>query len=116
MGATGRPCPAPRSPGSGGRKETSMDTIKLKRGQREVTFQKSPSVFGVRLKRGRASNQAALESTAGRALPGVRHMDASARHDVDLFSVTQPAELEPVMGTVRRAPASSVVTHTYAAQ
>jgi subtilisin family serine protease len=93
-----------------------VDSIRLKRGQREVTFNKNPHVFGVRLNRGRAANAAALESATGRALPGVRHVDASSRNNVDLFAVPAPADLEPVMGNVRQASASSVVTHTYSAQ
>jgi len=93
-----------------------MSSIKLKRGHRAITFQKSPSVFGVRLKRGRATDQAALESATGRSLPGVRHVDGSARNDVELFAVAQPSDLDPVMGDLRQAPTSSIVTHTYTAE
>ena len=91
-----------------------MDEIKLRRGGREVTFKKLPDRFAVRLKQGRAVDEATLAASVGRPRADVTHVDSAATEDMEIFAVKEPAKLEETMDDMREAPTSDVVTHVYA--
>ena len=91
-----------------------MDEIKLRRGRREVTFKKVPDRFAVRLKQGRAVDEATLAASVGRPRADVTHVDSAATEDMEIFTVEEPARLEETMDAMREAPTSDVVTHVYA--
>lgn len=90
-----------------------MEEIKLKRGQRVVTFKKLPNYFAVRLKHGKAASETALESACGRPKADVKHVDSAAPENMEIFAVKKAADLEETTGQLRTAPASDVVTHMY---
>lgn len=91
-----------------------MDEIKLKRGQQEVTFKKLPDYFAVRLKRGRAANEAALEASSGRPVSEVTHVSSAVAENMEVFSIQKPAKMEEMVDRLRDAPATDVVSHIYA--
>lgn len=90
-----------------------MDEIKLKRGDREVTFKKVPDRFAVRLKQGRAIDEATLEAATGRPRAKVAHVESAAPENLEVFAVEEAGELEATMDEMREAPSSDVVTHMY---
>ena len=90
-----------------------MDQIKLKRGRRDVVFEKLPNYFAVRLKQGRAADERHLEAACGAPRRQVRYVDAVAPEKMDVFAVAEAADLEETMDALRKAPASDVVTHMY---
>jgi len=91
-----------------------MEEIKLKRGQRVVTYKKLPNYFAVRLKQGKAVSETALESACGRPKADVKHVDSAAPENMEIFAVTKAADLEEMTDQLRSASASDVVTHMYA--
>jgi subtilisin family serine protease len=91
-----------------------MNEIKLKRGGREVTFKKKPAHFAVRLKQGRAMDEAALEAACGRPEMPVKHVDYAAPENMEIFSVEDASHMEKTVDDLREAPASDVVSHIYA--
>jgi subtilisin family serine protease len=90
-----------------------MDEIKLKRGDREVTFKKVPDQFAVRLKQGRATDEAALTAATGRPRAKVTHVDTTGPENLEVFAIEEAGELEATMDEIRSAPASDVITHIY---
>ncbi len=90
-----------------------MDKILLKRGQEEVTLTKVPDYFALRLKQGRAIDEKTLVSCCGKTEAHVEHVDAAESAKMDIFTVSDEAELEPTMQQLRAAGASDVVTHIY---
>jgi subtilisin family serine protease len=91
-----------------------MDEIKLKRGDREVTFEKVPERFAVRLKQGRARDEGTLAACCGTPKATVRHVASAGSANMEVFAVDDAAELEETMDELRTAPESEVVTHMYA--
>ncbi|GGY07078.1 hypothetical protein GCM10007160_38220 [Litchfieldella qijiaojingensis] len=91
-----------------------MDEIKLKRGSRDVIFRKLPHHFAVRLKQGKASSDAALESACGAPKAETHHIDSATVEKMDVFAVRDANQLEGTMDELRKAPLSDVVTHLYA--
>lgn len=91
-----------------------MKDIKLKRGNREVTFSKLPEYFAMRLKQGKASDEKSLEAACGKPRAETRHVDAAETEKMDIFAVREAGRLEETMDELRKAPASDVVTHMYA--
>lgn len=90
-----------------------MDEIKLKRGDREVTFKKVPDHFAVRLKQGRATDVTALAASTGQSRAEVTHVDTAGPENLEVFAVKEAGELEATMDEMRAAPASDVITHMY---
>lgn len=90
-----------------------MDEITLKRGDREITFKKVPDRFAVRLKQGRATDEAALVAATGRPRADVAHVDTAAPENLEVFAVDDTDELEATMDEMREAPSSDVITHLY---
>lgn len=90
-----------------------MDEIKLKRGGREVTFKKVPDQFAVRLKQGRATDEAALAAATGRPRADVSHVSTAGTENLEVFAVEESEELEETMDRMREAPGSDVITHMY---
>jgi subtilisin family serine protease len=91
-----------------------MNEIELNRGRKRVVFKKLPDRFAVRLKRGKAADEMALEATCGRPKAEVKHVDSAATENMEIFSVKKGSDLEETMEQLREAPASDVVTHIYA--
>jgi subtilisin family serine protease len=90
-----------------------MDEIQLKRGNREVTFSKIPDTFAVRLKQGRATNEAALEASLGRPIVEVRHVDSATPEKMEIFAVEEAAAMEETVDELRKSPSADVVSHVY---
>jgi subtilisin-like proprotein convertase family protein len=90
-----------------------MDEIKLKRGDREVTFKKVPDHFAVSLKQDRATDEAALAASTGRPRAKVTHVETTGPENLEVFAVEEAGELEATMDEMREAPASDVITHMY---
>lgn len=90
-----------------------MDSIKLKRGSREVTFTKLPNRFAVRLKQGKARNDKMLEASCGSPATAVTHIDSIATEKMDIFAVDKTAKLEETVDKLRAAPTTDMVTHIY---
>ncbi len=91
-----------------------MNEIKLKRGNRQVTFKKLPEYFALRLKQGKASDETALEAACGKPKAETRHIDSADTEKMDVFAVRESGRLEETMDELRKAPASEVVTHLFA--
>ncbi len=91
----------------------SSDKITLRRGNRQVTYEKVPDQFAVRLKHGRALSPDQLESSVGEIKTAVEHVDADLQEAMDVFTVAEAAKLEEIVDEMRKAPAAEVVTHTY---
>lgn len=94
-------------------REGKPQTITLKRGGRELTFRKAPDAFAVRLEHGRAANTAALEAALGQPAAEIRHFDSVIPERLEVFRITDEAELETTMEELRQAPNADVVTHVY---
>lgn len=90
-----------------------MDEITLKRGDREIRFKKVPDHFAVRLKQGRATDEAALAAATGRPRTAVAHMESDVAENLEVFAVDDADELEATMDEMREAPSSDVITHMY---
>ena len=90
-----------------------MDTIKLKRGDHEITLNKVLDYFAVRLKQGQAKDEKALVTSCGHPKSEVQHIDSAAPAKMDIFSVKDSKKLESTINELRKAPASDVVTHMY---
>jgi len=90
-----------------------MSKLKLKRGDGEISLDKIPDYFAIRLKQGRASDAKTLRSHCGKTAANCEHVDASETANMDIFSVADESELEPTMKQLRSAPGSDVVTHMY---
>ena len=90
-----------------------MDSIKLKRGSREVTFKKLPTRFAVRLKQGKAKDEKILEASCGSPATTVTHIDSIATEKMDIFAVDKTTKLEETVDKLRESPATDVVTHIY---
>lgn len=90
-----------------------MNEITLMRGGREVVFRKSEDTFAVRLKQGRAMTRELLEATYGASLPNLDHVESFGPERMEVFRVTKAKQIEPMMETLRQAPATEVVTHVY---
>lgn len=91
-----------------------MSEIKIKRGQKEVSFKKHPTYFAVRLRQGKANSEMSLEARCGRPKRDVKHLDYAIPEKMDIFSVMDEKDLEQTMDDLRKAPASDVITHMYA--
>lgn len=89
------------------------DEITLLRGGKKITFKKVPDAFAVRLKQGRAENEAALSAAAARVEADVTHVDARPLEKLDVFHVNSAAALDETMETLREAPNTEVVSHVY---
>ncbi len=92
----------------------TMDEVKIQRGGHEVTFKKLPDRFAVRLKQGRATSEAALESSLGRPTTAVRHVDSAAPANMEIFVVEDAAMMEQTVDELRESPTADVVSHVYA--
>lgn len=90
-----------------------MNEITIKRGRKDVTFRKMPNYFAIRLKSGKASNEAALEAACGRPSSEVNHVETVATDKMEIFAVKDHTELEQTTDRLRQAPASDIVTHVY---
>lgn len=90
-----------------------MDEIKLKRGDREVTFSKVSDTFAVRLKHGRAASEAALETSLGRSKVAVRHVDSIRPEKMEVFRVEEAAGIEDTVDELRQSPNADIVSHVY---
>jgi subtilisin family serine protease len=94
-------------------KEKMMDKIKIKRGDKEVTFEKVPDHFAVRLNQGRAADEASLVRSTGTPMARVSHVDTTGMENLEVFAIEDASVLESTMDTMREAPASEVITHMY---
>jgi subtilisin-like proprotein convertase family protein len=90
-----------------------MDKITLKRGGKDITFNKLSDCFAVRLKHGKATDEKALEASLGRLETEVKHMNSAVLDKMEIFGVKKTAELEKTMDELRKAPAGDIVTHIY---
>lgn len=90
-----------------------MNEITLKRGSGEVTLKKLPEYFAVRLKRGRAPDEEALEAAAGTPQTKVRHVESAASENFEIFAVQESDTLEETTDELREASTTEVVTHMY---
>ena len=91
-----------------------MAEIKLIRGGRKITLRKNRNAFGVRLRQGRATSEAVLESTLGQPRSDVTHVASDAPSRMEIFALRETDKLEETMDTMREAPAADVITHIYA--
>jgi subtilisin family serine protease len=90
-----------------------MSKLKLKRGDGEISLDKIPDYFAIRMKQGSANNARALHSQCGKTAACVEHVDTAETAKMDIFSVDDETALEPTMKQLRAAPGSDVVTHMY---
>jgi subtilisin family serine protease len=90
-----------------------MADIKLRRGDRTVTFKKQPEHFAVRLRSGRITSERTLEAICGRSGTAARHIDDVPTESMSVFALDDPGGLDGTMKQLRAAPASAVVTHMY---
>lgn len=90
-----------------------MNDITIKRGRKTVTFKKLPNYFAVKLKSGKAFNEAALEAACGRPPSEISHVESVATDKMEIFAVKDHTELEQTTDRLRQAPASDIVTHVY---
>ncbi|MFB3766282.1 MAG: S8 family serine peptidase [Methanotrichaceae archaeon] len=95
------------------RGEASAKEIKIKRGEKEITFLKSRSKFSVRLKYGTAQSVNALKSRCGPLDVLINHVESLPIANMDIFEVDDPAKLDASMDTLRNSPEIDVVSHVY---
>lgn len=86
--------------------------LKLKRGDGEISLDKIPNHFAIRMKQGRADNERSLRAQCGKTSAEVEHVDAADTERMDIFSVAEGA-LESTMQELRGSSQSDVVTHMY---
>ncbi len=91
-----------------------MDQITFKRGKKEVTFKKVPTHFAIRLKQGRARNEASLEAACNVRAADVVHSHSAVSDGMEVFSMRKGVDLEGTTDKLRKAAQSDVVTHVYA--
>ncbi|KAA3661481.1 MAG: hypothetical protein DWQ04_16325 [Chloroflexi bacterium] len=91
----------------------SSNKIVLKRGSREVVYEKVPDQFAVRLKAGEARSPEALQSAVGEIKTAVNHIDSDKQERLDLFTVAEAMMLENTVDEMRATEVAEVVTHTY---
>ncbi len=91
----------------------SSNKIVLKRGSREVVYEKVPDQFAVRLREGEARSSEALKSAVGEMDTAVNYIDSDKQERLDLFAVSEAANLEDTVDEMRATEAAEVVTHTY---
>jgi subtilisin family serine protease len=87
-----------------------MDTIKLTRGRREVTFVKVPDKFAVR---GGATSADLIKACRTVTECDIAHAEFSPVLKLNTFSVLDPASLDEAMDTLRAAPKAEFVSHVY---
>ena len=90
-----------------------MQEITIRRGDQKVTFKKMPEHFAVRLKQGRATDEAALAASTGPPRAKVAHVDTAGPENLEVFAIEEAGELEQTMDQMRAAPTSEVITHLY---
>lgn len=90
-----------------------MDTIKLKRGGREVTFAKVQDKFAVRMKKGGATSSNLLDACRTVTECDIEHLDFSPILKLNTFSVLDPASLDGAMNTLRANTKTEFVSHVY---
>lgn len=93
---------APQSP-------PSSNKITLKRGKREVTYEKVPDQFAVRLK----NEQDTAEAVIDIAKASVQHVAVNQEEALEIYTITEPTKLEKTVDALRDEPATEVVTHLY---
>ena len=89
-----------------------MSKLKLKRGDGEISLDKIPDHFAIRMKQGRADSARSLRAQSGKTTAEVEHVDAADTERLDIFSVDEDA-LESTMQELRDSSQSDVVTHMY---
>lgn len=89
------------------------DEINLERGGQKVVFKKIKDYFAIRLNHGRARDRKALQASCGLLKHDVEHIDCVAPAKMDVFATKDAKNLEDTMDTLRKSPASDVVTHMY---
>lgn len=94
-------------------RERNMDKITLKRGNEDITLEKVPDTFAIRLRRGRATDVESLESTVGRSPAEIQHSEHLPTEGMDLFVVKDARELESTMEVMRQSQSTDVVSHVY---
>jgi subtilisin family serine protease len=87
--------------------------ITIKRGGQNITLKKAPNAFAVRLKRGMATSESALESSLGQPKTAVTHVESDAPQRLDVFRLETAGKLEDTMDELRKAPNADVITHLY---
>jgi subtilisin family serine protease len=87
--------------------------IKIKRGNREVTFKKLRNLFAVRLKQGVARSPEMLGSTLGDSGEELKHAYSIAPERMEVFRIADPNNIEHATDSLRKAKNSDVVSHVY---
>jgi len=90
-----------------------MSEMKLRRGEREVTFIKVPHKFGVRLKHGTAKTEDTLEAVCGTLGVEAKHMEALYAAKIDVFVVDDYTKLDKAMEILRSSSHVDVASHVY---
>jgi len=95
------------------RGEASTNEIKIKRGEKEITFLKSQSKFAVRLKYGTVKTVNALKSRCGPLDALIYHLESLRISEMDVFEVDDYTKLDESMNILRNSPEIDVVSHVY---
>jgi subtilisin family serine protease len=95
------------------RGNVSTNEIKLKRGEKEITFFKNQNKFAVRLKQGAAKTVNALESRCGSLGVLIDHVESLRIAKMDVFEVEDHTKLDESMDILRTSPEIDVVSHVY---
>jgi subtilisin family serine protease len=90
-----------------------MSEIKLRRGEREVTFIKVPHKFGVRLKHGSAKAEGTLEAVCGSLGVEATHIESLPAARMDTFVVDDYTKLDRAMDVLRSSSHVDIVSHIY---
>ena len=90
-----------------------MSTMKLKRGNKDITLKKIDDQFAVRLKQGAATTEQELNAVLRQPNVHSCHISAVEPARMDVFSLSDSKDLDHTMDSLRRVEESEVVSHVY---
>ncbi len=90
----------------------SKESIKLKRGQKEIVLKKIPDRFAVRLKKGIAKDTPMFEASYGKPETEAKHIDSAHLDNMEIYSIEE-SKMEGTVDNLRTISQTEVVTHMY---
>ena len=90
-----------------------MKTMRLRRGNKDITLKKIDDQFAVRLKQGAASDEQQLNALLRQPNLHSCHISAVEPARMDVFSLSDSKDLDHTMDSLRHVDESEVVSHVY---
>ncbi|WDE07894.1 S8 family serine peptidase [Thalassomonas viridans] len=90
-----------------------MSTMKVKRGNQDISLKKIDDQFAVRLKQGAATSEQELNAVLRQPNIHSCHISAVEPARMDVFSLSDSKDLDRTMDSLRHARESEVISHVY---